>query len=868
VAVTAVVQSLSVLLDEPWIGIDRTDAKTTNWLTATATLNPVRLGDAYQWLLTSPGGGYFDPMPGSTDQQAVVGAVAPSVGNDFLGELVSLSAGACSAETNFTIVSVDVQIGVPETSEESPGMVIRFNDNDSDSSETPDHLEAPLAASDPDLVAVQIVVKPDNMPDSEIIKIACSGAGALYTNAMKSGLAASSYPVGELRTKIFYVEGSAAGSVVEIDAIHEPSEARDRAVFHVHEVDLTGPPLFEDDSGLENTLEEYSGGYFVALNDDDDTPTDGNLAWDHKDATGKQADSRIKNMAITSTITTGRVQLSWSPTDQIRIYTNNSNVALSPPVDWGAASLPGLRVEGIRASDGMRAVNLTLTHLDHGALTDEARLTVMSADVDGDSNRDGSVTDEDDELEMGADYGVIVIVNDDDSDANGVKDNLDMTVNGANDLAQMQEILVRKVLPDGIPAGTVLLSGADNVRIFKSDGTLVKPAAGDSASPYDLWSDLPITLKAEGTAAGNSELTVTYRYTRADGQTNELTDTIRMTVLKVDTIDVTSPKSGTSANPPPFPGHTPWPFDVTHSPNPDKHMVVFYKDVVDSSFNVDDFDVTLKANVLPTSITADQLNEVWSKISGPASGSLNRTDTFEIKYQNPKLGGVYRFDFDLGLSGCAKSEANVVLPLAGAEVDSIISADIGRANTFATTVIARYSYIQRQLPSNGLRWFYNNNAGDYLGRPDNANTPTVWVYNQVRTTPGPRLSRSDFFGAGAVGTWKGKPVRVAKISNFMVGYATRRINVNPVGAWMSQVFGTGNDSSATKSWDAGWAIAGGASYDTTVTALVTDIWDEADEKNQKLWPNTSAADDYVAPNSFYDPDHQFTSPGFLYMTNP
>jgi len=139
----------------------------------------------------------------------------------------------------------------------------------------------------------------------------------------------------------------------------------------------------------------------------------------------------------------------------------------------------------------------------------------------------------------------------------------------------------------------------------------------------------------------------------------------RIIVPKVTTIDVTSPKSGTSGNPPPFEGHRPWPFDVTKSPNPDRHMVVFYKDVVDSAFNVEDFDVTLKANVLPSDITADKLDEAWSKISGPASGGLNRTDTFEVKYQNPKLGGVYRFDFDLG--GGVKSEANLVLPLAGAE---------------------------------------------------------------------------------------------------------------------------------------------------------------------------------------------------------
>jgi len=276
---------------------------------------------------------------------------------------------------------------------------------------------------------------------------------------------------------------------------------------------------------------------------------------------------------------------------------------------------------------------------------------------------------------------------------------------------------------------------------------------------------------------------------------------------------------------------------------------------------VQDFDVTLKASILPTSISADQLSEVWSKISGPVSGSLNRTDTFEVKYQNPKLGGVYRFDFDLGLSGCAKSEANVVLPLAGAEVDSIVSADIGRANTFATTVRAHYTYFQRQDPRNGMKWFVRDGAGDYSGRPNNNSSPTIWTYNQVNAD-----------GMLAVATWKGKPIRIAKISNFMVGYAARKIGVNPVFAWISQIIGTPNDASATKSWDAGWALAGGTgSYDTTVSALVSDIWDDDDDpgqKNMKLWPNTALCDNFVLPTSICDFDHQFTSPGFLYMTNP
>jgi len=329
-------------------------------------------------------------------------------------------------------------------------------------------------------------------------------------------------------------------------------------------------------------------------------------------------------------------------------------------------------------------------------------------------------------------------------------------------------------------------------------------------------------------------------------------------VLKVESVEASSPVADNS--PHTFEGQQSWPFDVTKSPTADEHLVVFYKDAIDSSFNVQDFDVTLKANILPDGISADQFNEVWSKISGPSSGSLNKTDTFEVKYQNPQQGGVYRFDFDLGLSGCSNSEANVVLPLAGAEVNSIVSNDISRANTFATTVVARYTWLQRQNPINGLRWFVSNGAGDYLGRPDNSSSPTVWAYNQVNAN-----------GFAAVGTWKGKPIRVAKTSNFMVGYAARKIGVSSSAAWISQVIGSWNDSSASKSWDAGWDVGGGASYDTTVTALVADIWDEDNDpnhKNMKLWPNSSVTDNYVVPDNFSDPDHEFTSPGFLYMTNP
>ena len=276
-----------------------------------------------------------------------------------------------------------------------------------------------------------------------------------------------------------------------------------------------------------------------------------------------------------------------------------------------------------------------------------------------------------------------------------------------------------------------------------------------------------------------------------------LYDRVAFTTVETMTIDVTSDDEGSSRNPPPFSGHTSWPFDVTRSPSPDKHAVIFHHDVVTSlsssyplfepEFSVFEFDFTLETSVMPTCITDDMLDEVWRKIGGPAGGDLDRTDTFSVKYEstdaNPMCGGVYRFEFDLGLNEIQKSEANVVLPLAGAEVYEIFSDDLDRADSFAARVNARYSRWQRNRPANVRRWFFNDTWGDYLGRADNIHNPTVWVYNQV--------DDGEKYGYGSVATLKGVPIRVARMSNFIVAYAARKIGGNYIaGRLAGLIFGT------------------------------------------------------------------------------
>lgn len=114
-------------------------------------------------------------------------------------------------------------------------------------------------------------------------------------------------------------------------------------------------------------------------------------------------------------------------------------------------------------------------------------------------------------------------------------------------------------------------------------------------------------------------------------------------------------------------------------------LIVYYDAAVDANFQVQDFDVTLKANVLPPNLPADQLSESWEKAEGPNSGSLNKTDTFEVKYQNPKEGGLYQFVFDLGLSGCSNSGANALLPLAGADMTSWLDTEAKAVGGWAVT---------------------------------------------------------------------------------------------------------------------------------------------------------------------------------------
>lgn len=331
-----------------------------------------------------------------------------------------------------------------------------------------------------------------------------------------------------------------------------------------------------------------------------------------------------------------------------------------------------------------------------------------------------------------------------------------------------------------------------------------------------------------------------------------------MTVARVLRVQMSSPVAGTSPNPPPFVGETSCPFSVTNSFNPDRHLVIPFCNVVDTNanFGVTDFAVNMLVELAPADTPPGAVHAAWSVLGGtPQSGTLSAAGALSADYLNPKVGGVYRFS--VTCNGSPATECNLVLPLSGAEVVGDIVNDLVVADVKIDILTNKYGWVQRQSPFNGRRWFVKHGAGDYLGRPDNCASQTVWFYNQV----------NDETGMGACATLAGVPIRVAKLSNFFVGYCATKIDVSEMAKFVSQGIGTGNDMSSTLAWEAGGAVASGSNYWTIVSNLVRSAWNKSDGNNERLWPNHCPLDNKVPPTLVYPEwNFRFTEPYFLHFT--
>lgn len=200
------------------------------------------------------------------------------------------------------------------------------------------------------------------------------------------------------------------------------------------------------------------------------------------------------------------------------------------------------------------------------------------------------------------------------------------------------------------------VAGSDKIAVLASgDGWQEIRGVAKSGAADDVTFELTLTIGGE-----------TYRHTRT------------LTVAEVVRMDVTSAVQGESANPPPFMAGVDYPFSVTNSPIPDKHLVVPFCNVAtlaEGGFSVADFSVDMNLVLEPIGVDASSLYCEWECVeaSPQMSGTLSHTNSPAAHFVNPKQGGVYRFRGRC--DGSPWTQANVVLPLCGASIDAVFDAD-------------------------------------------------------------------------------------------------------------------------------------------------------------------------------------------------
>ena len=416
----------------------------------------------------------------------------------------------------------------------------------------------------------------------------------------------------------------------------------------------------------------------------------------------------------------------------------------------------------------------------------------------------------------------------------------------------LRELNVWFASDDNVSGQLVLTQtqGQDKVRIWADE----RKTSLASQFSWPVEDGVCCTYYIEGVETSDSvdDIEFKLQWVKDDGPEP---DTQQMTCAEVLRTEVTSDLPDGSPNQQPFAGHTNWDFNVTHSPNPDKHYAVLFRDVVNADFSVRDFSVTMTLVVEPTGAPVGTAS--WFPLAPtPDTASVVGTGALTGELRNPKVGGVYHIASCF--TGSPTNECNIVLPLAGASVEDILLEDLARADEFAAFVRSRLDEKQINTVQFGLYFFWDAGRGDYLGRPDNLDLPTVWSYNQV-TTSGRQ------FGKGAVATLFGLPIRISKLSNLLAAYTCDRLGVYQELQNLSQWIGTRNDDSSLISWNCGTALAHGSNYVHSVSTMARQCWNSSDAKAAKLWPNTSDVDNHAAAVYYGDVERFFYSPGMLYF---
>ena len=385
----------------------------------------------------------------------------------------------------------------------------------------------------------------------------------------------------------------------------------------------------------------------------------------------------------------------------------------------------------------------------------------------------------------------------------------------------------------------------------------------------DDWQEIRGIAKSGSIGDVAFELTL-----EIDGETYCKTQSL--TVAEAVRMDVSSAAQGESANPPPFMTGVDYPFSVTNSPLPDKHLVIPFCKVAtlgEDGFSVAYFCVNMNLVLEPEGANASSLPCEWELVEArpQMSGTLSHTGALMAQFVNPRQGGVYRFRGRC--DGSPWTQANIVLPLCGASIDSVFDADMAVVSAIMRTLRDTKTWYQKQDMDFGDKWFYDHNVMDYIGRVDNASWPTVWRYNQISDD-----ALSEYHRMGAVAMFRDVPTPVSKLGNFMAGYGTEEIGVWRILSWASQFLrGMTNDATGDMSWDAGtdFANSGGTNLVELTTTLATNMWTQVANgsvENSKvfaLWPNPANADNHAETlTTDFDHNRQFLSPGVVRGTIP
>jgi hypothetical protein len=185
-----------------------------------------------------------------------------------------------------------------------------------------------------------------------------------------------------------------------------------------------------------------------------------------------------------------------------------------------------------------------------------------------------------------------------------------------------------------------------------------------------------------------------------------------------------------------------------------------------SGNNIDDFDVTLTAGLQPPDVPPERLGSVnWSKAAGPDAGSFNASDEMQAKFRNPYEGGLYKLEFGLGIPGAPKSGANVLLPLAGADITDRLESEVAHAATWGAAHKAR-AMVANASPIIGVAQYrtfrtwmlLSGHAFDYVLVPVSADG----------TAPCPRFNVPDLANRIYV-TVNGVVVHGSKVNNLLWG---------------------------------------------------------------------------------------------------